>query len=505
MVGVLAVITARGGSKGVPRKNVKLLDDKPLIAYTIEAAKACPLISKLIVSTDDQEIADVSKEYGAEIPFMRPAELALDTSSSVDALKHAVRSMEEKGDNYDIIVLLEPTSPLRDATDITSAIRKLKESDADSVIGAHEFDIDFSDVMKTNENFITPFLENTELSMRRQDTKDVVLLGGGVYVIKRDSLMDERTKILNHYHGNDHLKTAIINLQKEHALEIDTQLDFDFAEFLTKNNKGGKMNERSLLKSEEYWNRAQKIIPCGTQCLSHGPMYFVTNVSPKYLQKGKGCYVWDVDDNRYLDLCPGGYPHILGYAYQPILDAVHEQMNQGNIFPMMHPLEVEVAELLVRHIPCAEMVRFGRNGADVTSIAIRLARAHTGRDKIAAGGYHGMQDWFICTTERNNGIPQVVKDLTFSFKYNDLEGLKKIFEENKGEIAAVILEPVTIEPPKDNFLQKVKELAHSEGAVLIYDEIITGFRFSMGGAQQYFGVTPDLAAFAAARPVVSPP
>jgi len=158
-------------------------------------------------------------------------------------------------------------------------------------------------------------------------------------------------------------------------------------------------------------------------------------------------------------------------------------------------LEIELAEVLCEIIPCAEMVRFGKNGSDATTGAVRLARAYTRRDKIACCGYHGWQDWYIATTTRNKGIPEDTRKLTLTFSYNKIESLKKIFDENKNEIAAVIMEPVGVVAPEDDFLSKVKELTHQQGAVLIFDEIVTGFRFSLGGAQQYFNVVPDLACF----------
>jgi glutamate-1-semialdehyde 2,1-aminomutase/spore coat polysaccharide biosynthesis protein SpsF len=161
----------------------------------------------------------------------------------------------------------------------------------------------------------------------------------------------------------------------------------------------------------------------------------------------------------------------------------------------MHPLEVEVAELLVEVIPCAEMVRFAKNGSDVTSAAIRVARAYTGREKVAKCGYHGAQDWYIASTSRDRGVPRFNKELIFEFKYNQIETLERIFAEHPGEIAAVIMEPITSEEPKDEFLQEVKDLAHRNGAVLIFDEVKSGFRVALGGAQEYYGVVPDLACF----------
>lgn len=141
------------------------------------------------------------------------------------------------------------------------------------------------------------------------------------------------------------------------------------------------------------------------------------------------------------------------------------------------------------------MVRFSKNGADVTMAAIRVSRACTGREKIAQCGYHGWLDWTICTTTRDKGVPKQMKSLTLPFKYNNIATLEKIFDENKNEIAAVIMEPIGIEEPNEDFLKKVEELTHDNGALLIFDEIVTGFRMALGGAQEYFGVTPDLACF----------
>jgi glutamate-1-semialdehyde 2,1-aminomutase len=154
-----------------------------------------------------------------------------------------------------------------------------------------------------------------------------------------------------------------------------------------------------------------------------------------------------------------------------------------------------VAEKLVEVIPCAEMVRFGKNGSDATSGSIRVARAYTGRDRVALCGYHGWHDWYIGSTARDLGVPAATKALTHKFSYNDIESLHQLFRDYPDEIAAVILEPMNVFPPEDDFLSKVKELAHQHGAVLIFDETVTGFRYAIGGAQEYFGVTPDLATF----------
>jgi glutamate-1-semialdehyde 2,1-aminomutase len=202
-----------------------------------------------------------------------------------------------------------------------------------------------------------------------------------------------------------------------------------------------------------------------------------------------------VDGNEYIDYIQGLLPNILGYAHEEVNAAVAAQLGQGHSFSLPHPLEVELAERLTRLIPCAEMVRFGKNGSDATSGAVRGARALTGRERIACCGYHGWQDWYIGSTTRNAGVPGAVRALTHPFVYNDLESLRKLLHEHQGEFAAVIMEPVNFWPPAPGFLEGVRNLAHEHGTLLIFDEICSGFHFGLGGAQKKFGVTPDLACF----------
>jgi len=249
------------------------------------------------------------------------------------------------------------------------------------------------------------------------------------------------------------------------------------------------------LNSEKMLQRALKTIPLGSQTFSKSKVHFPYGVSPFFIDRGKGAYVWDVDGNKYIDFGASLGAIILGYGDEDVSDAVRKQLEKGTIFPLANEVEFKVAEKIVELVPCAEKVRFGKNGSDVTTAAIRLARAYTKKEHVIICGYHGWHDWSIGTTTRNLGVPQAVKELTHTFKYNDIESLKSVFQEHPGKIAAVILEPMNVEYPKDNFLQKVKDLTHENGAVLIFDEMITGFRYSLGGAQELFGVVPDLATF----------
>jgi glutamate-1-semialdehyde aminotransferase len=253
---------------------------------------------------------------------------------------------------------------------------------------------------------------------------------------------------------------------------------------------GKKMNKKLFL--EEIY----KCIPSGSQTLSKNPGQFVVGVTPPVIDRAKGVYLWDKEGDKYLDLMLALGPMILGYTNERIDNKVKDQIDKGTIFSLPSESELELAKLLRETVPCAEMSRFVLNGNDATSGSIRLARHLTKRDHIAKCGYHGWQDWSICNKSgRNTGVPELVKTLTHEFEYNDLESLKKIFEKYPKQIAAVIMEPVSSEKPKENFLKEIKEITKKNGAILIFDEMVTGFRWALGGAQEYFGVIPDIACF----------
>ena len=252
---------------------------------------------------------------------------------------------------------------------------------------------------------------------------------------------------------------------------------------------------RDLTRSLELKRKAAALIPAGSQTLSKGPTQYVQGVAPNFLIRAQGSRVWDVDGNPYIDFPMALGPIILGHSYPAVNAAVERQLADGTAFSLPHPLEVEVAEQLIEMIPCAEMVRFGKNGSDATAGAVRLARAYTGRDLVACCGYHGWQDWYIGSTTFNRGVPKSVQELTLTFEYNKIASLARLVAEHPGRIAAVIMEPVGVVEPVGGFLQEVRELCRSAGCLLIFDEVITGFRLARGGAQEHFGVTPDLACF----------
>lgn len=248
--------------------------------------------------------------------------------------------------------------------------------------------------------------------------------------------------------------------------------------------------------SESLKKRAQKVIPHYTGTFSRSPTSFIDGVYPSYVKSASGSYFTDVDGNEFLDYFCGLGPITLGYNYQIVNDAIIKQMNNGILFSLPHPVEVELSELLCDIIPFSEMVKLEKSGSNSVTGAIRAARAFTKREKIAYCGSGGVwHDWQAAMVSRDDGVPTFNRELIKIFDYNDIAGLEKIFEENKDQIAAIVLEPTHFENPKNDFLQKVRKIADSNNSLLILDEIVTGFRFDLSGAQKYFDIKGDLVCF----------
>lgn len=262
-------------------------------------------------------------------------------------------------------------------------------------------------------------------------------------------------------------------------------------------SNGVRFDQRlpDIERSKQLLKRASGLIPSFTQTLAKGPTQYVGGVAPIYLQRGAGSHVWDVDGNEYLDMTMAIGPLSLGYAYPRVDRAIRAQLEDGITFTLMHPLEVEVAELIRSVVPGAEMVRYSKTGADVTSAAVRLARAFTRRDTVLCSGYHGWHDWYVGTTARHAGVPNATRALSDVFQHNDPWSLLERLDE---EVACVILEPVLFEQPNRDFLPTLRRACSERGALLIFDEMWTGFRLELGGAQQHFDVVADLACFSKA-------
>ncbi len=243
--------------------------------------------------------------------------------------------------------------------------------------------------------------------------------------------------------------------------------------------------------------RAHELIPGGAHTYAKGDDQY-PQIAPPFIARGAGCRVWDTDGNEYIEYGMGNRAVGLGHAYASVINAARDQLDRGCNFTRPAALEVECAEQFLSLIRSADMVKFCKNGSDATSGAIKIARAYTGRDMIACCGDHpffSTDDWFIGSTAMKAGVPETVRKLTVTFKYNDLSSLTALFDAHPGRIAAVILEAARTEEPRDGFLHKAREFCHSRGALFILDEMITGFRWDVGGAQRYYDIQPDLSSF----------
>ena len=250
-------------------------------------------------------------------------------------------------------------------------------------------------------------------------------------------------------------------------------------------------------KSKQLQVRAHSLIHGGAHTYAKGDDQFPLD-APGFLVRGEGAHVWDLDGNEFIEYAMGCRAVGLGHAYRPVVEAATREMQRGTNFTRPSPLEVECAEELLSVLPGADMVKFSKNGSDATSAAVRLARAYTGRDLVAICANHpffSVDDWFIGSTPMNAGIPKSTQSLTVKFEYNDLESLHLLFRQHPDQIACVILEAEKDTPPAKGYLQDVRRLSNEHGTVFILDEMITGFRWHLGGAQAYYDVVPDLSTF----------
>lgn len=263
-----------------------------------------------------------------------------------------------------------------------------------------------------------------------------------------------------------------------------------------------------MTKGTDLWKKAKKIIPGGTQLLSKRSELFLPEKWPSYYKKAKGVEIWDLDGNHYTDMSIMGVGScILGYADDDTDTSVKNAIDEGSITTLNSPEEVELAELLLRLHPWAQMVRYARTGGEATTIAVRISRAYSKRDKIAFCGYHGWHDWYLSANLADDsrldghllpgleplGVPRCLKETALPFNYNEIEELEKIIETN--DIGTIILEPIRHSEPKENFLKEVRKIANEIDAVLIFDEITSGWRMKVGGVHELYGVQPDIVVY----------
>ncbi len=507
---VVAIIQARMGSTRLPGKVLADIGERPMLWHVVQRLRQARTLDLIVVATseaaEDQPIVRFCADHGIEY-------FCGDEADVLDRYYHAALHFEA-----DVVVRITADCPLIDAGVVDKIVEVYRRGGYDHVSNLLRYT--YPDGLDAEAFSLESIRSSWEEATRPADREHVnaYVLGSSkfrklnvendvdlsprqlrwtvdgpadlefvraVYAAFADPDYFSFTDILTLLDGDE----ALIQLQ---PMQVSNA---GYYKTLYDHAQAGPAPKRPVQRSLEHLERARKVIPGGAQTFSKGYTQHVPGVSPLFLDRGKGCRVWDVDGNEYIDYVQGLLPNILGYAHEEVNRAAAEQLAAGHSFSQPHPLEVELAERLVQLIPCAEMVRFGKNGSDATGGAVRAARGYTGRERIACCGYHGWHDWYIGSTTRDLGVPAAVKELTHSFPYDDLPALERLLAQYPGEFAAVIMEPVNFFEPAEGYLAGVADLARAHGALLVFDEICSGFHFGLGGAQRLYGVEPDLACF----------
>lgn len=504
---VVALIQARMDSKRFPGKVLADIAGHPMLWHVVHRVRQAKYLNEVVVATSVETSDDPI------VSFCKKEGIAYFRGSQEDVLDRFYQAAKKH--QADVVVRLTADCPLLDSCVIDQVVQTYLQGKWDYVSNILKYTypdgldtevFSFSALEKawaqavkpTEREHVTPHIRNTrEFSLHNVQNEIDLSKENLKWCVDTPGDLEWVQAIYRRLVPKDFACgwLTIFNLLKQDAalasLHPNSIRNEGYFKTLL-NDPPILPQQRSLEQSFLLKKKAEALIPSLSQTFSKGPGQYVQGVAPLFLERAEGCHVWDVDGNEYIDYAMALGPVILGHCYPAVTEAVHQQLTKGTVFSLPHPLEIEVAELLTQLIPSAEMVRFGKNGSDVTAAAVRLARAYTGRGVIACCGYHGWQDWYIGTTTRNLGVPHATAELTHPFIYNDLASLEAIFEKYPKQVAAVILEPVSLQEPKDHFLQKVADRARKEGALLVFDEVLSGFRYDLKGAQSQFGVVPDL-------------
>ncbi|MEJ5338863.1 MAG: aminotransferase class III-fold pyridoxal phosphate-dependent enzyme [Aquificaceae bacterium] len=501
------VIQARNGSSRYPRKSIQLLYERLVLDWVLSRAGRAKVDVRVLVTSwleQDDIIERIGVCKGWEVIRGHP----------IDVLSRYAQATA----NFELDTVIRVTAdcPLIDHNLIDMAVELYKDEDLDyfaynAIVNGFDVEVikgewilraDQKAKLPSEREHVSPYIRKSKRAKRlfyRLHEEDLSHIHLSLDY-PEDLIVIER--IITALQREDFVYWDVVRLIKERPELLEREKEIPVNEGYLRSLREDREFIKSLkgrrLKLEEslrHFERTKRLVPNCSQTFSKSYLQFSVGAVPLFVREGKGCQLVDLDGNTYIDYTMGLGACVLGYAFEPVLERVEKELRRGTVFTLPSYLEAELAELLREVIPCCEMARFGKNGSDATSAAVRLARAYTGRKYIASCGYHGWQDWYIGTTTRSRGVPEEVKRLTLTFEYNNLQSLQRLFEEYPDQIACVIMEPVGIEEPEGDFLQKVRELTHRHGALLIFDEVVTGFRFSLGGAQEYFGVVPDLACF----------
>jgi glutamate-1-semialdehyde 2,1-aminomutase len=507
---VVALVQARMGSTRLPGKVLKPIVGKPMIELLLTRLSQSSELDEIVVATSknakNDELQSVVESLGYRCT----------RGSEKDVLSRFYESAIFVG--ADVVVRITGDCPLVDSKLVDECIKSYKNSNVDyfsNVDPATYPDgldievISFESIERANNEtdsefdreHVTPYIRNSDSFSKfsMQHTED---LSNQRWSVDESEDLIVVTNVFEYFSPN-------ILFDWEQILELSRSQSKLFQENQQiKNNEGATMGT-----GQKLYKRAKKVIPGGNMLLSKRPEMFLPGKWPAYFSKSKGCKVWDLDGKEYIDMSIMGIgTNTLGYGNPEVDEAVIRTIKDGNMSTFNCPEEVYLAEKLVELHPWADMVRFARAGGEINSIAIRIARAFTGKDKIAICGYHGWHDWYLSTnldSDKNldghllpglepNGVPRGLIGTTLPFNYNDIEQLEKLIKENNGEIAAIKMEVSRNEGPENNYLQKVRNLATENNIILIFDECTSGFREAFGGLHKKYNVEPDMAVFAKA-------
>lgn len=504
----VAIIQARMGSTRLPGKVLTALGDRPAIAWVVRAARETLGIDEVWVATSTAPSDDPVAAWcaGNGVPVHR--------GSEDDVLDRYAGAMQASA--ADVVVRITGDCPLLDPAVVAQAIRLRASAGADYVSNADPptwpdgLDCEVMTAAAlaaaareatrpSDREHVTPFIRNNRARFPA-DTLVSPLPGLASERWTLDTADDlaflraVAARLPSRERAPSHLEVLAV-LDREPQLRDVNRRETRNAGFAISLLREPIDTGRTFDRSQRLLARAEKVIPLGSQTFSKSRLQFPPGAAPLFATYGDGGKVYDVDGNEYIDLMSALMPNVLGYRDPDVDLAIRRQLNRGISFSLATEAEAALAERLVKHIPCAEMVRFGKNGTDATSAAVRLVRAATRRDRIMLCGYHGWQDWYIGATTRNLGVPASVSALSHMVPYGDLGAVERLFKQHPDEFAGIILEPAGASEPPAGYLHGLIELAHRHGALVVFDEIVTGFRWSLGGAQARYGVTPDLACF----------
>lgn len=506
MAPVICVIQARVGSTRFPAKVLSPVNGRPVIEWLIQRVKKSSKISRIILATSD-------KPGNEPLSVIASSEkIGFFAGSEDDVLDRFYQALKTNAaEKNSIVVRITGDCPLMSAEVIDRVISTFSELKADYASNVQPptfpdgLDVEvfsFANLEKawkeasekSDREHVTPYLRN------HPDFKRVNIENNRDYSFERWTLdYPDDLKVIQSVFGHFQGQEADFSMEDVLRFRQNKPEVFQVNQSHVR-NEGLKVSQKADLAAKyaasiRHLEKAKKLTPLGSQTFSKSFRYFTEGAAPAFLERGRGGRVWDVDGNEFSDFILSLGAITVGYCNEEIMAAIETQLRKGTVFSQAALLEVQAAEKLTQIIPCAEMVRFVKNGSDATSAAVRLARAFTKRDVVLCCGYHGWQDWAIAATVNRKGVPEILTEYTKTFLYNDIESLRAQLAANSGKVAAVIMEPVQGDGPCKGYLNAIKDLVHQHGALLIYDEVVSGFRYALAGGQEYYKVIPDLSAF----------